>query len=897
VSTAGNVNESATISGLQPQTTYHYRMRLTNLDGTYTGADGTFTTSSPATAPTIGSSSSGSVGTSSAKLYAGNVNAGSSATTLVFDYGLSTAYGSLISWPLSIPTQSTVGSANVTVTGLLPSTTYHYRVAAINGQGTTYTADNTFTTAGVPTIVTGTVSAQDVTALTSGSANANGGTLTLYYDYGSTTAYGQLAAASPSSVSGSSSTSVTGSLTGLTPSTTLHYRLKALDAAGIYWYGADMTSSTTAPSSAPAVLTGTASPSATSAWLSATNISAGGAPATLSWSYGLTTAYGSSLAYSPVFPLGTTSYGVTGNITGLTPSTTYHFQAVITSALGTNYGGDATFTTPAISVTATTLPATGIRSTTATLNGSYINTASSSTLTFNFGPTISYGTSVAAVPVNISTGSVNAVLTNLTPGATYHYQLVNSPPGGTAYGADMTFAALATNAAVAITGTATGSSNGSATFQGTVNAVSGTAAAVIEYGLTTDYGYVVPAVPDPVTGSLDTAVGATATGLTNYSTYHYRVDATNSQGTTYGSDATVQIYPPPSIEYLPVDVNAQSATLSAFVSGSGYIPDGSYFEYGTTTSYGTILPIYNGISYMLAQAGGIDGWNFPFPNNPYLKPGTTYHYNLVVTGAGGTTYGSDMTFTTDYPAPSVAYPAVSAVTSTSATLNATVTETGGTDTVGFYYGLTSGHGATVNAAPGTASGNGSFPVSATLTDLQPGTTYHYQAWAFHLVNGNEVSFAFADQSFTTLSNVQSWRQQYFGTTAESGAMADSASYANDGVANLLKYALGLDPTVPGANLLPTAILKNYNGVTYLSYTFPRDPTKTDLTYQVVSASNPGGPWTAIATSAGGAATTGPGFVAETPGTGNLINVEVHDTVPTTAATARFLQLVVTDSTE
>ena len=46
---------------------------------------------------------------------------------------------------------------------------------------------------------------------------------------------------------------------------------------------------------------------------------------------------------------------------------------------------------------------------------------------------------------------------------------------------------------------------------------------------------------------------------------------------------------------------------------------------------------------------------------------------------------------------------------------------------------------------------------------------------------------------STLSVAQSWRQQYFGTTANTGQAADSADPDGDGISNLLERTLGLDP--------------------------------------------------------------------------------------------------------
>lgn len=72
---------------------------------------------------------------------------------------------------------------------------------------------------------------------TSASVNAkvnanNSATTTLLVEYGKTTSYGSTQNLSPSSVSGSSLTSVTAALSGLTSNTTYHFRIKAINSVG-----------------------------------------------------------------------------------------------------------------------------------------------------------------------------------------------------------------------------------------------------------------------------------------------------------------------------------------------------------------------------------------------------------------------------------------------------------------------------------------------------------------------------------------------------------------------------------------------------------------------------------------------------------------------------------------
>lgn len=88
--------------------------------------------------------------------------------------------------------------------------------------------------------------ASDITfssATLNGSVNPQGTSATFEFEYGTSTAYGQTIAANPASGSGSSSLDVTASITGLTPGTTYHYRLKSTNTAGDA-FGSDQTFTT-----------------------------------------------------------------------------------------------------------------------------------------------------------------------------------------------------------------------------------------------------------------------------------------------------------------------------------------------------------------------------------------------------------------------------------------------------------------------------------------------------------------------------------------------------------------------------------------------------------------------------------------------------------------------------
>jgi len=101
-------------------------------------------------------------------------------------------------------------------------------------------------------------------------------------------------------------------------------------------------------------------------------------------------------------------------------------------------------------------------------------------------------------------------------------------------------------------------------------------------------------------------------------------------------------------------------------------------------------------------------------------------------------------------------------------------------------------------------------------------------------NGVAV-FGLLDQS--SLTPIEQWRNGNFGNPCNVGAGADSASPADDGVANLIKYALGLNPFTPVTpDQLQTAGIQQSGGQSYLTLTVNRaaNPSDVNVATQVSS---------------------------------------------------------------
>ena len=191
---------------------------------------------------------------------------------------------------------------------------------------------------------------------------------------------------------------------------------------------------------------------------------------------------------------------------------------------------------------------------------------------------------------------------------------------------------------VVITNRATYIASYSARLQGTVDPHGVTTTVYFQYGTTLSYG--LTTAIQSKTGNTYQNVVATIGGLTASTTYHFRIVATNSNGTRYGADRTFTTLsatgPPVAITNPATNVTSSSATLNGSVDPHG-LTTTVHFQYGTTTSYGhtTANQTKTGNAYQNVAAN-ISG----------LSASTIYHFRIIATNSAGTRYGSDRTFTT-----------------------------------------------------------------------------------------------------------------------------------------------------------------------------------------------------------------------------------------------------------
>jgi hypothetical protein len=387
---------------------------------------------------------------------------------------------------------------------------------------------------------------------------------------------------------------------------------------------------------------------------------------------------------------------------------------------------------------AKTTPASKVTKTTASLNGVLNGDGKPANYHFQWGTTTAYGSSTPSTGAGAGEEKVSAALAGLQAGTSYHFRLVVENENGTNVGIDREFTTVAAVEALS-TGPVQGLKPTEATLTGSLTPNGTDAHYYFQWGTTTAYGSTSPTPPgtDAGSGTEPVAAKTVLTGLTPNTTYHYRLLATNSFGTTTGEDVRFTTSGPPRIVSEPTTgIGHETATINAKVNADELASE-YHFEYGENTSYGTEVPV---------GGGKLPAGETPVPitaSLSKLKLGVTYHYRVIASNEAGTTNGPDQTFTTIPPA-LIESESAAEVSATGATLQTQVNPLGHDTTYYFQYGsepCKTNPAACTNtpAPPGSDIGSGEtgVPGSIRVQELKPASTYHYRVLAINTLGTAE----------------------------------------------------------------------------------------------------------------------------------------------------------------
>jgi hypothetical protein len=633
----GNGVYSTAVEGLSPSTTYHIRAYATNSVGTSYGSDLSFTTPA-AGKPTVTTTQASSITQSSA----------SSGGNVVSSGGVNvTARG--VCWSTSAnPTTSGykttngsgTGSFVSSITSLTGGTTYHYRAYATNSYGTNYGSDLTFTTNPVvPTITTTTVSSISQTSASSGGniTFSGGADITARGVCWNTSA--NPTTSNSKTTDGTGTGTFSSSITGLLPSTTYYLRAYATNSVGTN-YGSDVSFTTLNPV-APTVSTVSASSITLTTATTGGNISFdGGAEITergVCWGTSTDPTTSNSKTTDGT---GTGTYS--SSVTGLVPSTTYHFRAYATNNIGTSYGSDLTLTTASpVAPTISTVAASTITLTAATTGGNISADGGASVTTRGvcWNTTANPTTSGSKTTNGTGTGSFSSSITGLTPTTTYHIRAYATNSAGTNYGSDMTFTTMSPSIPTITTIQASQILLTGATAGGNVTSDGGVtlSARGVCWGTTAN-----PTIANNKTidGTGNGTFSSSVNGLLPGTTYHIRAYAANIAGTGYGSDLSFTTNSP--LLATISTVTPDSITQTTASSGGNISSDGGAVISARGVCWSTsVNPTISNWKTINGTGAGV------FTSSlSGLVPNMVYHLRAYATNSVGTCYGNDETFIT-----------------------------------------------------------------------------------------------------------------------------------------------------------------------------------------------------------------------------------------------------------
>ncbi len=629
-------------------------------------------------------------------------------STTQVNYGPTSAYGSS-----SPANNALVTSHSVTLNNLPANTTYNFDVASTNSTAGTATSTNaTFTTTPyVGYVAFWGVNNSGVTISWSTDVPAN-----TVVAYGTTMALGQLTTAQPALTNNHGVL-----LTGLNSGTTYFFQALSTTAGGstggstIYSFTTTGAPASPAPVISNVQVSGVTTTSATVTWTT-------DQASTSQLMYGTTTSYGTA---SPVnFSLLVTSHSVT--LTGLTPGTTYDFEAVSMNGTGTATGTSSnyTFTTTAVVSSAPTISniKTSVTSNSATITWTTDQAANSAV---KYGTSTSYGLSIGPDSSYVTSHSVT--INGLTAGTTYDFAVVSANTAAlSSTSPNGTFITTAANATPPFVGYVAfwGVNNSGVTISWSTDVLATTQLA---YGTSPALGQTTP-----VQNALTASHGVVLTGLNSGTTYYFVAQSTGSNGAT-GSSTTYTFTttgapstPAPTITNVSVqNIGNTSATITWHTDEAA----SSQVNYGVTAAYtasSTLDPtLLNDHSVTLTN----------------LSPGTTYDFDVMSANSSNISATSpNSTFQTTGSSPGPVISAVSASSVTSGTALITWT----TDQAS---------SSQVNYGPTTAYGQSTTPNttlvtshSVMLSGLTPNTMYNF---AVVSANGSNVSSTSSNFTFTT----------------------------------------------------------------------------------------------------------------------------------------------------
>lgn len=427
------------------------------------------------------------------------------------------------------------------------------------------------------------------------------------------------------------------------------------------------------------------------------------------------------------------------NVIGLSPGTKYYIRAFAINSDGVGYGNEITFETLSQSNATVTTNAPSEVTSSSAMSGGNVTSDGGAKVTSrgvvwskDHNPTISFDTKTSD---GSGIGKFTSAITGLEPGTTYYVRAYATNALGTSYGEEVSFTTQAVKPTVSTT-EADEITQTSAKVGGNVTATGGAEV--------TERGIVWSTSKNPTISDNKKQVGngiglftAELTDLKIATTYYVRAYAINSVGTSYGEEIS---FTTGSAKPAVTTVSPSEVTSSSAVSGGNVTSDGGSAvtargvawskDHNPTVSLSTKTMNGTGTGSYVSSISG-------------LEPGVTYYVRAYATNANGTSYGEELSFTTDIELPTVQTEAISSISSKTACSGGKVISNGGASISAYGIVWNTSPNPTIDLSSKTKETASYTNFSSTMSNLKPNTKYYVRAYATNskgTAYGNELSF-------------------------------------------------------------------------------------------------------------------------------------------------------------
>jgi len=596
---------SLNVIGLIPATTYYYRVKSTNSSGTSTSSNTISTLTIPITPIAV----SATAPTQTSFTSKWNVVTGAAS------YYVDVATDNLFASILPNHANQLVSGTSLDITGLIPGTSYYYRIRSANASGIS-PSSNTISTLTIPT--TPTAAATSAATQTSFTANWNIviGATGYYIDVATDNSFVSiLTNYSHLLMSGTSH-----DITGLIPATIYYYRIKSTNSSGTSSSSNTISALTIPTTPTAAAANGPTQTSFISNWSAI--IGATG--------YYIDVATDNSFAsilpnYNQLLVLSNSPY-----ISGLISGNTFYYRVRSANPSGISPSSN-TISALTIPATPAALSPSAVTQTSLTVNW---NVVTGATVYYVDVATDNLFASILPNHTNQLVSSTSLDITGLTPGTSYDYRIRSANASGISPSSNIISALTLPTTPTA----ASASAPTQTSFTANWNIVTGATGYYID--VATDNSFV-SFLPN-YTSQLVSGISLNIIELTPGTSFYYRIRSANVSGISPPSNTISALTIPPT----PTAAAASHSTQTSFISNWNAVSGstGYYIDVATDNSFASTLPNYTDqfVSGTLLDITG-------------LVQGATYSYRIRSANASGSSPSSNIISVTPALGNSVAY--------------------------------------------------------------------------------------------------------------------------------------------------------------------------------------------------------------------------------------------------